>query len=775
MESSDHIKSVHPVSETIDFNKLLTIIKTNWVWIVLIFLLINSIAYLVIRYSKNLYESQSEIKLDVKSEASGFGLKNLMDDPDVNIMSGEIEVIQSKLFLNRVLDQSDFTISFISVGRLLNNELFNNGPAFVAIHSPKHSFYNTPIYFHEKSPDGFALKINGQDPEHTGKYGEQLKIGDLLLTLNRNRSFIKGDEVGYYFVINSREVLLNYLVTNLKAEPLNYNANTIRLAFKDHNPFKAQAVLNKIDSIYLLYSNEQKNLANNQKIGWLTNELGRIEKHMEDYENYFENFTLENKTNNLDDDLRKTISALNKADSQRYEYIRRLQELRRVKNDLDSGRALPPVWIRTSLPEPFIKNIEDLSMLQLQQEKIRLSYNERTFTFREKQKEIESLRARIDNQMAELSHVWSKKLTDLTRTKEQLEKAFVDFPEKNTEFSKNQRFYKLYEEFYLTLMQSKSEFEIAQAGTTPDFKILSPASFSSQPISPKKYMILGVGLVFSFVANFFFIGILYLVNNKISSLGELERLRSAPVLGAVPASKYPTGNGLHILQHPKSMVSEAVRSLRTNLDFFNILSDKKVIAISSTVSGEGKSFIAMNLGGVLALSKKRVILLDLDMRKMKTLVPGSSADNSKGISTILIRKNSWKDCVVSTELENFDIIPSGPHPPNPSELLLNGEFNDLIKGLKEEYDYVILDTPPVGLVTDGIIAMRRADISLYIFRANYSKRDFISTLNRITQLNRFSNITTILNAVPSTNKTYGYGYYEENGRSVEKIKNLVDF
>jgi capsular exopolysaccharide synthesis family protein len=259
---------------------------------------------------------------------------------------------------------------------------------------------------------------------------------------------------------------------------------------------------------------------------------------------------------------------------------------------------------------------------------------------------------------------------------------------------------------------------------------------------------------------FFFIGVLYIINNKIISLNELEHVSTVPVLGSVPLSRQMNG-GLHILDHPKSMVSEAIRTLRTNLDFFNVTSKNKVIAVSSTVSGEGKSFIAMNLGGIIALSKKKVLLIDLDMRKAKTSI-ANDIDSTKGMSTVLIRRNNWSECVVKTPVENMDYISSGPHPPNPSELLTNGEFSELIQELRQHYDCIILDTPPVGLVTDGIMAIKHADICVYVFRANYSKKEFLSNLKRIINVNRISNITTLLNAVPASAKTYGYGYYEEN-------------
>jgi tyrosine-protein kinase Etk/Wzc len=181
----------------------------------------------------------------------------------------------------------------------------------------------------------------------------------------------------------------------------------------------------------------------------------------------------------------------------------------------------------------------------------------------------------------------------------------------------------------------------------------------------------------------------------------------------------------------------------------------------------------MNLGAVMAVSSKKVILLDLDMRKPKVNLPTEVGDKSKGMSTILIKKNSWKECLTSTGVTDFDYIPSGPHPPNPSELLLNGEFSSLLEDLKKNYDYIIMDTPPVGLVTDGIMAMKRADISLYIFRADYSRKSFVYNLQRIININKFSNITTVLNALPSTGEQrYGYGYYEEP-RNKNWLKKLI--
>ena len=728
----------------------------------LIFFLVNFTAYLFVRYTKNLYESSSELKLDVKEEATEFGIKTAIEDQNLNLISGEIEIIQSRLFLSRVLDSANLEVSYYSIGRVLNEELYQSIPFFVTYGANAKSLYNIPIYVDEEGAGSFTLTVGNEGEEVSGKYNTPLTVRGVTLKIDKNNNFSKGDEVGYFFIINSRDLLLDYLLTNLTAEPLNFNANTIRISFKGHNPYKAQDILSKIDTLYLQYSNEQKNLANKQKIDWVSNELVTIENRMEDYENYFENFTLQNKSNNLDDDLKKTVASINRIDSQRYLLTKRVNEMDGLLMSLKNENFLISFSQRQSLPLAMARDLETLEQYYLELEKLKLSHSEITFAYRQKQKDVDVLKEKTIGQLTELRDTAIKNLEDANNRKRSLEAEFANIPDKSTQFSKNLRFYKLYEQFYLSLMQSKSQFEIAQAGSIQDFKILSPATFPTFPISPNKMMIAGIGFVLSVILNLFFIGILYLLNNRISGLTEIEKITNVPVLGVVPSTRYPTDVGLHVLDHPKSMVSESIKTLRTNLDFFKVNSTKKIIAVSSTVSGEGKSFIAMNLGAVMAVSNKRVILLDLDMRKPKVNLPAEIGDKSRGVSTVLIGKDSWKDCLTRTGLANFDYLPSGPHPPNPSELLLNGEFSGLLDDLKKTYDYIILDTPPVGLVTDGIMAMKQADISIYIFRADYSKKTFVYNLQRIMNINKFSNITTVLNALPSTGEQrYGYGYYED--------------
>lgn len=758
-------------TESIDFNKFRIIIQHNLLWIILILVLSNAASILYVRYTKDLYESVSEIKLDVKQDATELGIRELTRDNNIDLMSGEIETIQSKLFLNSVIDSLNLNVRYFSIGKVLNYELYTSSPFNVEFSVINPAFYNQPFYIEESGGNKYELRTG--EKIISGTFNESLGVEGNILTISKRPRDKFQPDINYSFVYASREVLLDYLSSNIKVEPLNFNAKTIRVAFKDNNPTKARDLVNGIDSLYLKFSNVQKNRANTQKIDWLTNELNQIEIKMSEYEDYFENFTLKNKTSDLKEDLKKTIYQINKIDSQRFELTKRVNEINVVMDNLAAGDFNKSPIQQNSLPAFLSKNVEQLQTLYIEMDRMKLSYNETTFAYRQKENEIKSLHNTLHTSLTNLKSNYLSKLQELNRAKTALEGAFVNMPDKNTQYNKNERFYKLYEELYLELIKHRSEFEIAQAGSTPDFKLLSTATLPSSPISPNKPIIYGIGFVAGFVIVVFLLGVLYLVNNKITNDFEIERL-PIPMLGIVPVLRRKNGAALHVLEHPKSMVTECIRTLRTNLDFFSVNATKKVIAISSTVSGEGKSFIAMNLAGVMALSRKKVVLIDLDMRKAKPHSPVAQADLSKGVSTVLIRKNTWQECVLKSPLENFDIIPSGPQPPNPAELLLNGEFSTLLEDLKKEYDFILMDTPPVGLVTDGIMAMKRADICLYVFRANYSKKEFLYSLQRLMKVNKFTNVTTVLNALPSTNKQYyASAYYEENEKK-PLLKSIID-
>lgn len=759
-------KNFNDTNETIDFPKLKAIFLKNSPWVLALFLVCNLVAYLFIRYTKNVYEAEAEIKLELKNEANEFGITKLIEDQNLNLLSGEIELIQSNLFLSRVIDSLDLHVSYYSIGDFLDYELYRNSPFSVKPLQVGPAHFNVKHFIKQLSDFRYEIVLHDETVLE-GEFGKPLQVNGVKLVVERSKKFNFESQNNYSFVLNNEQALRAYFTSGLMVEPKNFNANTIRIAFKEFNPEKATDIVNRIVSVYRSFSYEQKSFANTQKIGWVNHELEQIEKKMEQFENYFKDFTLENKTQNLNEDLARTVIEMNGIDTVRYELRQQLKLIADIQREIASKSMERPISMgdKAVLPEEIVAELLAYQKKVTELNNLRLSHKESSFAFKQVQNDIDFISKQLAFQLAEMEAIIKTQLKHFDQRRKRLETEFANMPDKATEFTKNQRFYKLYEEFYFTLMKSRSEFEIAQAGTIPDFKILSAATLPNVPISPNRLLITAAGFTTSLVVIFFFIGFLYLIDDKITSVHELERIAKVSILGIIPSFRNSRKDGLPVQNQPHSMVSESIRTLRTNLDFFNTNGVQKVITISSTVSGEGKSFVARNLGAVIAMSHKKVVLVDLDMRKPKDDQAPPFNNKSLGVSSVLINKITWQQCVQETSVENFHVIPAGPHPPNPSELLVNGVFEKLVNDLREAYDYVIIDTPPVGIVTDGIMAMKRADICIYLFRANYSKKEFLHNLKRINSLHNFSNVTAILNALPPTAQSYGYGYYHEEKKS----------
>ena len=415
-------------SESIDFGKLRTIARNNILWIVLIFVAANAISFLYVRYTKDVYESVSEIKLDVKQDASELGIREMVPDKNLDLISGEIETIQSKLFLNTVIDSLNLNISYFSVGNFLNEELYKTAPFTVTFVTLSPAFHNVPFSIEQKNSSEVELRIGEEGAVVTGRFNQPVTVGDSELIIYKKPGAEFQRNINYSFTYNSRDALLDYLVKNLTVEPINFNAKTIQVSFIDKNPLKARDLVNGIDSLYLQYSNAQKNLANKQKIDWLNNELSLLEDEMAGYEDYFESFTLKNKTSDLKEDLKKTINKINRIDSQRFELTKRITEINQLLDNVAIGDFYLNNFQRKALPEAVNKNLEKLQPLVVEMDRMKLSYNESTFAFRQKEKEIQTIKDALLKELKSMKIEWLQRLQEFNSAKGRLESAFADMP-----------------------------------------------------------------------------------------------------------------------------------------------------------------------------------------------------------------------------------------------------------------------------------------------------------------------------------------------------------
>lgn len=772
--------------ESFDLERFWYVLKRSKFWLIGFVLLTTSLSYVYVRYTKPLYNSESIVKLEFESEANVLGLVEVVNTQERNEISGEIELIKSKLFLNRVADAAKMDVSYHVYGRYLTDERYRNSPFIVSYKIHNANYYNKAFDIEFGAEDSFNLsyQINSEEVENTYNFGEEIKTEDFNLLVQRTELFNPKDENNYFFIISNRDALISMLQNNLEVIPENFNAKTIKVSYSDHNKYKARDLVDLVDSLYLDYTREVKNAAIEQKIEFLNRQIESTEDKLEEYEDYFEQFTIENRTTNLDEDLSRTIEQLSILDSQRFSLRRNINDLNVIQNQVNTKGpiAVNPLMLE-QLPKSLSEAISEYSDLQQERELKLASYNETSYIVEQLDVKMEKSKNLLTELLQSYDQTLEDRMDQIDRRRNILENNLSQMPSMGTEYGKNRRFYELQEEFMLSLQTSKMELEITRAGTVTKNVILSPASLPQAPIKPQKALIVGAGFMVGLIMSVVYLLIRYLAHNKVAGVRELERLVKVPVLGAIPQYKEASLNhtSLVVTKDSKSSLSEALRTIRTNLDFIHPKSGSKSISVTSTISGEGKTFVAANLGAIMAMTGQKVCVVDIDMRKPKVHLAFGVASTHNGVSTILSGKSSVKESIQKSDIEGLDFVSAGPTPPNPSELLLQKGFTKMLEDLQKSYDVVILDTPPVGLVTDGRLVMKSCDIQLYIVRADYSRRSFIKVMNDLKVTGQFPNMTTILNAIDSTpgygyGYGYGHGYYtdEESKRKkvATSIKNL---
>lgn len=778
LEGQNSHKPQNQETEVVDFFKLKTILKKNLPWAFLLIAIAVFVAFLYVRYTNVKYQSYAELKLNKRSEASVFGFNPLKEESsNLNTLSGEVELIRSKLFLKQVIDKLPLDVSYHVIGRFKNEERYRFTP-FTVTYEESCAAYGQKFYVDIINKETFKVSTN-PDGENwtTHSFGKYFTLNGCSYKLETTPHFFSTERL--FFSISTPESLINYVESNLSVAPENLNANTIKITFADYNPYKVQAIVEKISELYTEYSKEQKNRANQLKIEFLNKQLGQTENELSNYETYIEDFTIKNKTVNPSEDVSRLISEMVKMDSILYGINYQLGEVKNIQSQLEKDTLNFDKINYLVLPANMQPLFDEFSEIKQEYQLAKTRYKQESQVLQQRKIEINALKDRINNYLSNKLEILQERKENILYRKREIERKFSELPAKTNELNQKMRFYSLYEELYLSLMQKKTEFEIAQAGTLSEVDILTPANLPKSPIGPSTNLIYIGSFAVGFILSFIFIGFRYLIYDEINSIHELKRLTTIPIIAKISRLKRYVAkkSGVIVSEKPRSQISEAFRTLRTSLDFIGIKDGKKVISISSTTSGEGKTFISVNLAAILAMSSKKVIILDLDMRKPRAQYAFNLDQNEMGVSSILSGGIHWKECVNNTKTENLHFIPSGIIPPNPAELLESDYFDQLLKELNAEYDIILLDTPPIGLVSDGIIALKKSDHSLFVVRADYSKRSFIDDLHRSLNLNNIQNISIIFNAVRKENKGYGYyqDYYNDNNsKSISTLKRLFN-
>jgi capsular exopolysaccharide synthesis family protein len=317
---------------------------------------------------------------------------------------------------------------------------------------------------------------------------------------------------------------------------------------------------------------------------------------------------------------------------------------------------------------------------------------------------------------------------------------------------------------YTFLLQKRAEAAITTASNVSDAQVLDPARIdTSVKVGPKTTINLLVGLILGLAIPFLLIVVGDYFNDTIKSKEDIEKDSKLPIMAEIAHSSYKTE--IPVILHPRSGIAESFRGLRTNLHYlFRQNSDCKVLGVHSMIPGEGKTFTSLNLASIIAMDSKKVLLMGCDLRKPR-LHSIFNVDNKSGLSTYLIGQDSLSSIILPTDQENLFFVNSGPVPPNPAELLGNGEFEKFIEEAKQKFDYIVMDNAPVSLVTDGILSGKYADTNLFVLRQDFSNKNQIKFINQLSEKESLNQIGIILNdaifngyGYSSSYGSFGYGY-----------------
>jgi capsular exopolysaccharide synthesis family protein len=662
-------------------------------------------------------------------------------------------------------------ISYFSKGELLTNEFYKQTPFIVEADIKDSSIFGVPV--NVEFADSVTLSVNYKSPMSgkivtlSGKKGDLFKTPEFdfrvfvtdYATIKALTSDINTDI--FFFTVNNLSTVSERIIKDLTVTPLNIDAKTIQIKLKEKNQIKATDIVNGLAQEFNKYDLEKNSEVAEKILDFIENTISSIELQLGSSESSIEQFKKSNKI--IDPDLRagSILRRLEELQSDLTQLDHQITMLGKIRRDVNQNNEIAKFILsltgRTTSNE-ILEQVVKLQDLIDQRDQIRLMATENSEVFKSidaKLKIHQELLTRTivneENQLITKKDILDKEIRGI-------ESSLGDIPRQQAEFGRLKRLFNVNEKFYSLLLEKKAEFSIKKAGYVPQHIVLQEAKYGQPPVYPNRPLVISACLVAGLIAGFILLITKYLLYNEINALEEIGQYTDAALLGIIPKYKREIPiSQLLVDKNPKSVISEAFRSVRTNLQFISNNENAKILAVTSTISGEGKTFNAINLAGVIAFSGLKVVILDLDMRKPKIHL-GFNVENNHGISTLLIGKDSPENCILHSSLTNLDFITAGPIPPNPAELIISPRMDKLLDYLKSIYDIIIVDLPPVGIVSDGIPIMQKADYPIYILRANYSRKMFITQVNKLIMENKVSNLSIVLNGVEMSRLKYGYGY-----------------
>ena len=766
-------KTAHEDIEGLDLKQILSRILANWYWIALSVLVCLACANLYVRYKTPNYKISARVLVNDEKKGAGLsGGGDLLGDlggllGTKSTVDNEAEILKTRYLMEQVVKDMNLNITYYRKGTLKKVELYES-PYQVKVVAAADTIKATDVEVSFLNNNQVAVSADGIDT---------------LVALDRSFTIpfvgvvqiIKGSAVPvleekYAFNIMSVDSKVIALMDAITVEVKNKQVTIIDLSLTHAIPKKGEDILSKLIEKYVQANLTDKNEVADSTVKFIQNRLAYIGGELGGLEGNIQNFKQENNLADMTEQSKllvqttgQYVNDLGKIETQ-ISILKSLQDY--LKDEGKNKRVLPSSLIPADLV--FNGAVEKYNSLTLERARRLIGVTEANPGIQLMDKEIANARADIESN---ISTTLDGFLITRNRINGQMKKAegqVRNVPKVERNYLNLARQQQIKQELYIFLMQKSEETAISKTSNIANSKTIDPPKSEVKPFSPKRMVVYLFGLVAGLVIP---LGLMYvkdLLNDKIQTKEDIMRITPVPIIGEI---SHDEGNdNMVVANSSRSAISEQFRALRTNLSFFFKNSDEKVILLTSSMSGEGKSFVAINLGQILALTGKKVLLMELDLRK-----PGLSAkleiSNPIGFTNYVTSPElTSNDIVKPLKLqENLFVVSSGPIPPNPAELLLSERTKMLMQELKQHFDYIIIDAPPVGIVTDAQLLASYSDVCLYLVRQNYTLKQQLNIVDDLSRSQKMKGLSIVVNDIKAT-KGYGYGYsygnYEVSGKEL---------
>ncbi|OIN58804.1 GumC family protein [Arsenicibacter rosenii] len=735
----------------------------NWPWFVASLVVALAGAYVYLLYQQPVYRSQASLL--IKDEKKGIDQESILKELEISgpkkTVENEIEILKSFTLMEKVVNKLDLDVRYYTETSFGKRDLYAARPFRFVVEAASPALYKDELRL--TFPTINTVQINGKTypvnrPLIT-PYG-RIRVDGL--------KGLKPTTEPVIVQVLTRTDAVNGYVNALKAEPTSKASTVIVLSLEDAVPERGEAILNGLIDEYNQAAIADKNqIAGNtlkfieDRLSLISGDLAVVEKDVEHYKSSQGITDLSTQAQSFLQTLQTNDAQLNETTLQ----LGALKDVERYVQQQSDQKGMAPATL--GLNDPVLLGlVSKLSELELQREQMARTTSEQNPMLQTLDSQIKSTKTSIQANVQNMKAMLTTTQKQLQANNVTLEGQIRTIPGKERNLLEISRQQAIKSNLYTYLLQKREETAVSFASTISDSRTVDKARTAAEPVKPVQRTIF---LIFALVGLLIPVGVMAgkdMLSNRVMRRTDVEEGTQVPILGEIVKSKKL--EPIVISGRKQSIIAEQIRTLRTNLQFLR--TDPKgsqVLLFTSSISGEGKSFISLNLGASLALVNRPTVILEMDLRKPKlhknlNIFPG------QGLSNYLIGEATVDEILQPVPgNENYFIITSGPIPPNPAELLSGPKLPELIDELKKRFDYVLIDSPPIGLVTDAQVIAPLADATLYVVRHDHTPKNFIKQLDTWNREHRFNKLNVILNAVGEGEAyyySYSYGAYYGEGK-----------